>query len=681
MLPVRGQKFARKLSFVSIILAQIATVTAASITEQYGAGGVDGLISGFVAFFNAITIVEIASTQGVAIMIGVFAVFYFIELNLVESIFNEIQGRIGSGSSGRATRLTTSEGGYPTGTKGLAAAIAFITSQGFAFVFGLWGTAVIGVIGFLLFFIAKFSLLGGFLGGFVPQSARNGVGRRVENAIAGDNGGESRTDGGAQVQQIQDQIKDMEQELGHVEDLAKGVDQELREIARGEDDLSEMKSRLRDMVSSGKISRDEAQQLSQIIDETNDVEQLEEKVENFVENVIKEEAHIAELEEHISQLEADMEAGEADISQVERVIEEKLQQYKSNYQEIQKELEQLKNRLDRGEMNPQEFEREEQQILDRLQKGERGAKEVAQRAGDILAKAQQIEEEAAEAEQEAQEAESEVQDAEDKIGEVEEPVSREEAEVKDEEKKTSVLPEDDVPSELEAVEKEEEEVASEEEGEVREAEDIAKKEDQIVAVEEQELANIENTLGSQEQDLQRYSQEAQELAKGYERQRRELQELERVEIQEAEHVKRDVTQIIQEMGRIGGNLRNGNIDMSEQEILREVKAAEQRLQELKQEGVQESSINEAEVRISNIRKHLGVKHQEVDDAVQKLEQLTQEVGSSNRKPDQIYSEASQVLNQIDRSKLPTDEANKLGKAERNLVDALQAQGMDIKKLP
>jgi DNA repair exonuclease SbcCD ATPase subunit len=648
--------FVSKSSLIALFLtAMISKVSSASNTQ--------GRWGGQISFLDAINpwlVYPITSWADFGIFIAMTLGFYFATLPLLNEIYSFMLDHFPT--SNRSSRFGANEEGVPIGVKGLSATSAFVTAQAVGWILGGLGLIIITLLSVLVPVIFYAYQSGSFLRR-MPGFTRNAVQDAIPGADSSrDNGtttssspSSSPGSNGPDVSALQDSVSQVESELSNIENMAKGVDQELRKIVREEQDLESMKSELGRMVNGNKLSREEAEQLSHIIDETEEVEQLEEKVENFVENVINEEEHIAELEEHISRLEADMESGEADISQVEEFIDQKLQQLESELEAARNEMESLRAEQEQqGEVDPEEYSAKHQDIEEKARSAHRGAQELSQRIAGVMDKAGRIEEEASGTENEIEEAEAEVADVEGKSGQVDEPVSREKSEIEDEEQRTEALPERDVPTALVEAEEDEQQVAAEEEKEAEDIKDLAGKEEQIVAAEEQELAMLENVLGSQETQLKKYSEEAQEIAKRSEQQLNQLQQMGQTEQRANAYMKRNITQLENKLRNVTRRLRDGKI--SEKEAVNEIKAAQHRLEEIRKQTQNDKELN----RILDM-----------EDLTETLFGRIQSIGSEEAQMEKESQHLAIEAQQFARTLQSGQEQNAIKKARESFDDAGQ----------
>jgi len=146
----------RDLTFLGLSQLFFTQLAASQITDRGPFGGRFDFGGEPVAeFFDAITYVEIQSLPDVGIFLGVLFLFYYIELNIFEQAFYRIDEAIAnairSDNGPSYTHRWRDSGAedHPTGVKGMALAVAFLSTNGVFGFFGYIGALTLAALGLL----------------------------------------------------------------------------------------------------------------------------------------------------------------------------------------------------------------------------------------------------------------------------------------------------------------------------------------------------------------------------------------------------------------------------------------------------------------------------------------------------------------------------------------------------
>lgn len=146
------------------VLMYIASATAQSRQPFMGSLELD-IGGGAVSFFDTITFAPIDNVPQLGIFLAVLFMFYFIEKNILEQVFSAIDEAVYKAIKGegynRLHRRYSNYEEYPTGAKGIALAVAFISANGLLFVVGYFGAMLLALLGYLAVLLGHFKAFGG----------------------------------------------------------------------------------------------------------------------------------------------------------------------------------------------------------------------------------------------------------------------------------------------------------------------------------------------------------------------------------------------------------------------------------------------------------------------------------------------------------------------------------------
>lgn len=141
-------------------LALLVLVFTASAAAQFGTDlGGETLADSFVNFMDAITFANIFSVAAAVQFLVVVGLFYYAELNIIEQVFLRLEDIISDVFEGGDRLFRSDDSQYPTGTKGLSLAIAFLSANGVTGLFGLIAGIGMGLASAGMIFILHLAFL------------------------------------------------------------------------------------------------------------------------------------------------------------------------------------------------------------------------------------------------------------------------------------------------------------------------------------------------------------------------------------------------------------------------------------------------------------------------------------------------------------------------------------------
>lgn len=228
---------------ISVLLIIFTSNSAA----QYGSElGGDTLQESFVNFMQTITMVEITSVATAFLFLTVVALFYFASLNIFEQVFLRLEEIIKEALGEDARSLYRDNDHYPTGVKGMALAVAFISANGITGLVGLLTGIAMGLIGVAIPLVVHGKLMRivgntkiGEDGDLIHDSGSPSRGRRTRrtrNPSGSANLNGDPTMDPQKVVNIVQIIEDAEREIEEVENIE---EEDFKEAERAKDNLEE----------------------------------------------------------------------------------------------------------------------------------------------------------------------------------------------------------------------------------------------------------------------------------------------------------------------------------------------------------------------------------------------------------------------------------------------------------